>query len=315
MGKRRRYVVVDIDECLGDYVNTFYDWLRDAFLPLAYNGSQWAQALCERPYPCAEALHLQDGEWKTLKDKWRASGALMTLPSIPEMQKRIYQFHKQGHLVILCTTRPGHDRYDVEQYTRAWLKEHTFYYHDLWFTDDKVTKLLESFTPDDVHVVIDDDAEVILNLASAGFQCEWHGKSKILSTHRGGHGHIAVFGALDGATAVPAAEDALVDAGMYTRQIAFHAQEEVKYPADAALKHLVYCTHLGQEVSELLDCIPWKFNRKLAPLPRKRLLEEAVDVQKLLINVLELHGVTAEEFRNAFHEKSAVVEQRARGEQ
>lgn len=99
----------------------------------------------------------------------------------------------------------------------------------------------------------------------------------------------------------------LVTADMFRLQKDFHSSQVHKYPQDEKLQHLVFCTHLAHEVHELMDCYPWKFQRKQQAKSREELLEEAVDVQKLLINVLILHDITPEEFRAAFYAKSAKV--------
>jgi hypothetical protein len=69
-----------------------------------------------------------------------------------------------------------------------------------------------------------------------------------------------------------------------------------------------------KEVAEVLDCIPWKLHdRKTRGIcvPREKLVEELVDVQKYLLILLVHHGVSAREFARAFDKKSDIVEERA----
>jgi len=87
-----------------------------------------------------------------------------------------------------------------------------------------------------------------------------------------------------------------------------HIQD--RYPQDNRLCHLIACTQLTKEVSEVLDCIPWKFERGMEPEPRERLLEELADVFNFYMRLLWVHDVTPEEFRHAWIKKSEVVERR-----
>lgn len=98
---------------------------------------------------------------------------------------------------------------------------------------------------------------------------------------------------------------------MFERQRKFLAEQMPKYPKDMRTLHMTFCTHLAHEVHELMDCVPWKFHRTQEPLSREDLLEEMVDCQKLLLNVMLLHGVNKREFRRAFARKSDIVEKRA----
>ena len=90
-------------------------------------------------------------------------------------------------------------------------------------------------------------------------------------------------------------------------------QDKVKdrYPTDdLSLNHLVACTQLSKEVSEVLDCQPWKFERGMEAESREKLLEELVDVFKFYIRLLVIHDITPEEFQKAFDIKSDIVEKR-----
>jgi hypothetical protein len=69
------------------------------------------------------------------------------------------------------------------------------------------------------------------------------------------------------------------------------------------------------ELSELLETMNWKRHREdNIEFDKRLLLEEAVDVQKYLIGLLQQWGITEEEFQQAFKEKSEVVEFRWRQE-
>jgi hypothetical protein len=102
----------------------------------------------------------------------------------------------------------------------------------------------------------------------------------------------------------------IVTEEMFERQKKFLELQMPKYPQDPKILHLVFCTHLDHEVHEVMDCFPWKFHRDQAPAPREKLLEEMVDVLKLYMNLLIIHGVSSEELREAFERKSKIVEER-----
>jgi|TARA_Y100000034_G_C6816789_1_gene367531 hypothetical protein len=85
---------------------------------------------------------------------------------------------------------------------------------------------------------------------------------------------------------------------------------ENKYPEDLRLLHLITCTQLNKEISEVLDCIPWKFEREMEVVEREELLEELVDVFRFYCRLLYIHDVTEEEFKKAFNKKSEIVERR-----
>ncbi|GAF75852.1 unnamed protein product [marine sediment metagenome] len=89
-------------------------------------------------------------------------------------------------------------------------------------------------------------------------------------------------------------------------------QEQVKdkYPDDLILNHLITCTQVSKEVSEVLDCLPWKFERKMETVSREHLLEELVDVFRFYVRLLIIHNVTEKEFQEAFDSKSEIVERR-----
>ena len=77
--------------------------------------------------------------------------------------------------------------------------------------------------------------------------------------------------------------------------------------------HITTCMQLIKEVTELLDCYPWKSERSMVQATREVLLDELVDVFKFFMNLLILHGVLPEEFQRAYDEKSQRVEKRLLG--
>jgi len=73
---------------------------------------------------------------------------------------------------------------------------------------------------------------------------------------------------------------------------------------------MLSCIQIIKEVTETLDCIPWKHEREMKAVSRDKLLEELVDVFKFYIRLLWIHHVTPEEFQEAFDKKSDMVERR-----
>lgn len=81
-------------------------------------------------------------------------------------------------------------------------------------------------------------------------------------------------------------------------------------PAQVNDLHLRLCTHLSGEIEELVRTADWKIHSKGSLATTRTILQEIIDVQKFLINLAVLHGVTPDEFEEAFDQKSDVVEQR-----
>lgn len=89
-------------------------------------------------------------------------------------------------------------------------------------------------------------------------------------------------------------------------------QEKVKdrYPEDLRLNHIISCIQINKEIAEVLDCIPWKFERGMETVSREKLLEELVDVFRFYCRLLYIHKITIQEFQKAFDKKSEIVERR-----
>lgn len=72
-----------------------------------------------------------------------------------------------------------------------------------------------------------------------------------------------------------------------------------------------YVLALLKECSEVLDNINWKTHRKDDhDVIESNIIEELVDVQKYLVNIVQLWGYSSEDFYNEFVRKSDVVESR-----
>ena len=99
---------------------------------------------------------------------------------------------------------------------------------------------------------------------------------------------------------------------MFERAEFLYKHLQSRYPKDKALNHLICCTQISKEVSEVLDCVEWKFEREDEKLKasREKLLEEMVDVFKFYCRLLCIHNVTPEEFEIAFLKKSDKVVRR-----
>lgn len=99
---------------------------------------------------------------------------------------------------------------------------------------------------------------------------------------------------------------------MHQRAQRLHDKIKDRYPKDVTLNHLICCAQIMGETKEVLDCVPWKFERDDEKLhqSREKLLEELVDVFKFYCRLLCIHDVTPEEFQDAFDKKSDIVERR-----
>lgn len=306
MVETNRYIICDVDGVLADYVNGFYRWVAATAPEL--------RVPVGRPYPSPAALRIREDEWRVLKHRYRTQGILLTLEPLDGAVQYLRTYAERGVNICLLTTRPGEDQYIVEEHTREWLAKHRIPFDVLEFTEDKVAHICEGYKPADVLRFIDDDPRSVLELAKLGYDCMWIGGRRLLGTPPVAGVHV--FSSLKYAMVVQGslADPALVDDAMWSRQKAFLESQMEKYPKDARQLHLAFCTHLAHEVHELMDTVPWKFTRRMMQASRKRLLEESVDVLKLWMNVLFLHDVGMGEFKEAFHSKSALVEQRAREE-
>jgi hypothetical protein len=111
---------------------------------------------------------------------------------------------------------------------------------------------------------------------------------------------------------------------MWMQQKRF-AEQACQYFRGKSLAELTDTERIGEsrsyvlsaytELSELLETMNWKRHREdNIEFDKRLLLEEAVDVQKYLIGLLQQWGITEEEFQQSFKEKSEVVEFRWRQE-
>lgn len=72
---------------------------------------------------------------------------------------------------------------------------------------------------------------------------------------------------------------------------------------------------LYEEASELVRCSShFKKHILRNSIDRENIREEAVDVIKYLLSIIQLHGITPDEFIDAFHRKTIQVRDKARGE-
>jgi len=80
-----------------------------------------------------------------------------------------------------------------------------------------------------------------------------------------------------------------------------------------------FILHLITEATELLNEINWKMHREkiydnLNPIKESSLKEEAIDIFKYLLSIMQFWEMTPEEFVKEFERKSEVVEQRYKQE-
>jgi FMN phosphatase YigB (HAD superfamily) len=73
-----------------------------------------------------------------------------------------------------------------------------------------------------------------------------------------------------------------------------------------------YLLSIHAEASEVLNCMPWKKHRKtsIKDLSRGNLMIELIDVQKYLWGLMQVWGMTPEEFEQVYNDKSFEVEHR-----
>lgn len=100
---------------------------------------------------------------------------------------------------------------------------------------------------------------------------------------------------------------------MLETQAEFQVHELMKYFPDGKIDkdalHHSLCSHLISEAQELMDCVPWMLHKPVGRGQSTRLgkITEMVDVFKWLMNLMILHGVSAEEFYEVYNMKSTVV--------
>ena len=99
---------------------------------------------------------------------------------------------------------------------------------------------------------------------------------------------------------------------MYQRAQILYEKLKDRYPKKKELNHLICCMQIVGEIKEVLDCVPWKFERsdKSTDKSRDELLEELIDIFKYYCRLLCIHDITPKEFQEAFNKKSDIVERR-----
>ena len=97
---------------------------------------------------------------------------------------------------------------------------------------------------------------------------------------------------------------------MYAWSMGIQKAVAHKYPEDKKLAHLISCMEITKEITEVLDCVPWKFSRHQDKGTREHLLEELVDVYNFFMKLLGTHDVTPEEFYEAWEKKRTIIEDR-----
>lgn len=92
----------------------------------------------------------------------------------------------------------------------------------------------------------------------------------------------------------------------------FGLQDQIAHrsPSDMKLVHLITCMQLTKEVAEVLDCVPWKFERQHEGASREKLLEEMVDVFNFFMKLMWTHNIYPEEFMKAWEKKRKIIEGR-----
>ena len=97
-------------------------------------------------------------------------------------------------------------------------------------------------------------------------------------------------------------------AEMYTRIKWLQKLVKDRYPNDIQMNHIITCAQLFGEVKEIMDCMPWKYERGMEKESRERLLEETIDLFRYFGKLLDIHKITEEEFKKAFEKKSNIFE-------
>ena len=69
---------------------------------------------------------------------------------------------------------------------------------------------------------------------------------------------------------------------------------------------LNYCRAMSQEVSELTDCVPWKWWAKYQTFDRQNARVEVVDLFHFLISAAQVLGLNADEIFEAYTKKHQV---------
>lgn len=76
-----------------------------------------------------------------------------------------------------------------------------------------------------------------------------------------------------------------------------------------------FVLYINAEIIELLNSVNWKPHRSSSKkINKQNILEELVDIQKFLLGLFQIWGISPEEFVDVFYRKSEVVEQRYKQE-
>lgn len=85
---------------------------------------------------------------------------------------------------------------------------------------------------------------------------------------------------------------------------------EKAYEEETAKWVLNYCRALQQEVSELVDCVPWKWWAHYQHLDKEHAKEELVDVIHFVVSLAQTLGMSPDDIFTAYLEKNAINHQR-----
>ena len=69
---------------------------------------------------------------------------------------------------------------------------------------------------------------------------------------------------------------------------------------------LKYATALNQEVSELIDCVPWKWWAHYQKLDLEHAKVELIDILHFVLSIAQVLGMSPEDIFNTYMQKNAV---------
>ena len=69
---------------------------------------------------------------------------------------------------------------------------------------------------------------------------------------------------------------------------------------------LKYATALNQEVSELIDCVPWKWWAHYQKLDLEHAKVELIDILHVVLSIAQVLGMSPEDIFNTYMQKNAV---------
>ena len=73
---------------------------------------------------------------------------------------------------------------------------------------------------------------------------------------------------------------------------------------------LNYSRALQQEVSELIDSVPWKWWAKYQKFDRQNAMVEVVDIVHFLVSIAQVLGMSADDVFDAYCKKNAINHER-----